>query len=128
MEKRPGETVYDVDTLFRLGVVAAMTDEQLLERFAADRNPTWNLLLKQLCAPWPMVLGVRRRRLRDLHAAEDAFQATFLVLAMKAATVRKRQSLGPWLHSVATRIARRAVLASRRRKEMPMPLESIVDP
>ena len=50
MEKRPGETVsHDVDTLFRLGVVAAMTDEQLLERFAADAEADRELLLKQLC-------------------------------------------------------------------------------
>ena len=75
-----------------------------------------------------MVLGVCRRLLRDHHTAEDAFQATFLVLAMKAATVRKRQSLGAWLHSVATRVGRRAARAGSRRKEMPMPLESVVDP
>ena len=130
MEKRPGETVsHDVDTLFRLGVVGAMTDEQLLERFAADAEAERELAFEAIVRRHgPMVLGVCRRLLRDHHAAEDAFQATFLVLAMKATTVRKRQSLGAWLHSVATRVARRAVRAGRRRKEIPMPSESVVDP
>src|SRR5262249_47754622 len=49
----------------------------------------------------PMVLGVCRRIVRDSHAAEDAFQVTFLVLARKAHAVRKRESVGPWLHGVA---------------------------
>ncbi len=66
----------------------------------------------------PMVWGVCRRAVADEHAAEDAFQATFLVLAMEAAAIRSRESLGPWLHGVAARIARRArVRAERRGRE-----------
>jgi RNA polymerase sigma factor (sigma-70 family) len=62
-----------------------------------------------------MVLGVCRRILRDPHAAEDAFQATFLLLVRKAGSVRKRGSVGPWLYGVAQRVAleARGVAAQR---------------
>ncbi len=56
----------------------------------------------------PMVLGVCRRVLRRGHDAEDALQATFLVLARKAGTIRDREILGCWLREVACRIAIRA--------------------
>ena len=62
-----------------------------------------------------MVLGVCRRAVRDEQAAEDAFQATFLVLAIKAGSIRRHESLGPWLHGVAARIARRARVRACRR-------------
>ena len=76
----------------------------------------------------PMVLGVCRRVLRGHHDAEDAFQATFMVLALQAGMVRKRKSLGPWLHGVAARIARRARLIDRRREEEPIPAEGLAAP
>src|SRR6516164_8747664 len=53
----------------------------------------------------PMVLGVCRGILRDPHAAEDAFQVTFLLLIRKAGSVRKRGSVGSWLYGVARRVA-----------------------
>jgi RNA polymerase sigma-70 factor (ECF subfamily) len=62
----------------------------------------------------PMVLGVCRRIVRDPHVAEDAFQATFLLLVRKARSVRKRASVGPWLYGVARRVALEARRAASR--------------
>ena len=67
-----------------------------------------------------MVLGVCRRIVGDLHTAEDAFQATFLVLALRAPAIRKQTSLCPWLHGVAARVSRRARALSNRRREQPL--------
>ena len=55
-----------------------------------------------------MVLKMCRQLLGDVHGAEDAFQATFLVLARRAAWVRDPERLGPWLYGVARRVAREA--------------------
>jgi DNA-directed RNA polymerase specialized sigma24 family protein len=49
----------------------------------------------------PMILGVCRRVFGDAHEAEDVFQATFLILALKAASLRRPEALACWLHGVA---------------------------
>jgi RNA polymerase sigma factor (sigma-70 family) len=92
-------------------------DRQLLERFTAGHDEAaFAALLKR---HGPMVHGVCRRVLRDAHDAEDAFQATFLVLASRAGTIGKADSVGGWLYQVAynTALKARASAAARRRRE-----------
>ncbi len=129
MDNRPADTVsHDLDALFRLGVVAAMSDEQLLEHFTAQSESAGEIAFEAIVRRHgPMVMGVCRRLLGNQHDAEDAFQATFIVLALRAGAVRKRQSLGPWLHGVAARICGRARLVSRRRREAELPAEALND-
>jgi RNA polymerase sigma factor (sigma-70 family) len=89
------------------------TDRHLLERFVTAQDEAAFAALVQRHGP--MVLGACRRLLRDAHEAEDAFQATFLVLVHKARSIGRPESLGPWLHGVACRAAARARQAARRR-------------
>lgn len=85
------------------------SDEQLIDQFLTgqkeDSESAFETLLKR---HGPMVLGVCRHVLRRDQDAEDAFQATFLVLARKAGTIHNREILGCWLYEVAYRTAIRA--------------------
>src|SRR5262249_24892693 len=90
------------------------TDGQLLQRFVTQGDEgAFAALLQQ---HGPLVLGVCRQVLGNEHDAEDAFQATFLVLARKAASIRKQQSVAAWLHRVAFNIARTARTSAARRQ------------
>jgi RNA polymerase sigma factor (sigma-70 family) len=91
----------------------ACTDRQLLELFVTRREETSFATLVRLHGP--MVLGVCRRILRHDQDTEDAFQATFLVLARKAGSIRKRESVSSWLHGVAYHVAQRLRAKETRR-------------
>jgi RNA polymerase sigma-70 factor (ECF subfamily) len=94
-----------------------LSDGELLHRFLAHREETAFSLLVQRHGR--MVLGVCLRVLGDEHNAEDAFQATFLVLAQRAGSIKRKGSVGAWLHTVARGIALRAKrrMAAQRQRE-----------
>src|SRR5437899_9459345 len=91
---------------------AGLTDGQLLEDYISRRDEA--ALAALVDRHGPMVLGVCRRVLGDAHDAEDAFQATFLVLVRKAASVVPRELVANWLYGVACRTARKARVARAR--------------
>jgi RNA polymerase sigma factor (sigma-70 family) len=103
-----------------------LTDGQLLARFvAAHDEASFAALVRR---HGPMVLGVCRRLLRNFHDAEDAFQATFLVLARKATSVLRREALVCWLHAVAYRTALRAAAVNARRRAVERQVEEMPHP
>jgi RNA polymerase sigma-70 factor (ECF subfamily) len=115
-----GDTLRWLDTLNHEGTFAKMSDglllEQFLERTGAATEVAFEVLVRR---HGPMVLSLCRRVLHDDHAAADAFQATFLVLARRASTIRNRDHIAPWLGRVTRRIARssRAEAARRAARE-----------
>jgi RNA polymerase sigma factor (sigma-70 family) len=91
-----------------------LPDHQLLERFA--RNQDGDAFAALLGRHGPMVLGVCRSVLREPHDAEDAFQATFLLLAQKAGSIHRREAVSAWLYRVAYHLAVRAKANAARRR------------
>jgi len=107
----------DFPTLYRLGVVGNLSDGQLLESFLAGKKETAEESFAALVdRHGPMVLRVCRQILGNPDDAQDAFQATFLVLVRRAGTVRKRDSVASWLYGIALRVARRARVDGARRQ------------
>src|SRR5919197_5092804 len=98
-------------------LVVQLPDDELLRRFAAGRDEEAFAAL--VWRHGQLVQDVCRRLLHNEHDAEDAFQATFLVLARNSASVRKQASVGSYLYGVTVRVARkaRAVAARRRHHE-----------
>jgi RNA polymerase sigma factor (sigma-70 family) len=89
------------------------SDRDLVTRFAQDRDES--AFADLMARHGPMVLAVCRRAVRDPHAADDAFQATFLVLAHKAGRVAWKESIGGWLFQVAHRVAKKVAAQAARR-------------
>ena len=110
----------NLHTLFQVGTAGGLTDGQLIERFLNQRDDGGDAAFRALVERHaPMVLRVCHDVVSDWHEAEDAAQATFIVLACKAGSIRKRDSAASWLFGVACRVAAqaKAKLARRRRHE-----------
>ncbi len=103
-----------IQRLFGRGTVSGLSQGQLLARFVGERDEiAFEAIVSQ---HGPMVLGICRRLLDDPHDVEDAFQATFLVLVRRAASLRDRDLLSNWLYGVALRVASRARRDRARRR------------
>jgi RNA polymerase sigma factor (sigma-70 family) len=118
MAASPSTTVFQhLCRLVATEHIGRLPDAELLDRFALHQEEAaFTALMRR---HGPLVLGVCRRVLPNWHDAEDAFQATFLVLARKARSVIKQESVGSWLYQVAYRTALRirARTAGRQRRE-----------
>ncbi len=119
---KSGGVARHLRTLIKVGAVGSLPDGQLLERFVArhgEAEAAEAAFAALVERHGPMVLGVCRRALADPRDAEDAFQATFLILVKKAGTVRVEDSLGRWLYGVASPSDRaaRAEVIRRHAKE-----------
>ena len=92
--------------LFEVGSFSGLTDGELLARFVSREEQSAELAFTAIVERHASkVLRICRAVVRNEHDAEDAFQATFLVLATKAGKLQARESLGPWLFAVARRVA-----------------------
>ncbi len=106
-----------IDVLFRVGTMSGLSDEQLLDRFTDRHDEVARAAFTTLVERHgPMVLRVCDRVLNNPHDAQDAFQATFLVLMRKVKSVRRRDSVAAWLYGVARRVSSHARAAEARRK------------
>src|ERR1700722_20012447 len=112
-----GEVTQHLRKMMLLREGAGRTDGQLLEDYISRRDEA--ALAALVRRHGPMVWGVCRRILRNYHDAEDAFQATCLVLVRKAASVLPRAMVANWLYGVArqTALKARATVAKRERRE-----------
>jgi RNA polymerase sigma factor (sigma-70 family) len=111
------EVLRHLNTLFHCGAAGQLGDAELLERFVTGRDEGAEAAFAALVERHGvMVLGVCRRVLGNRDEADDAFQATFLVLARKASAIARREQLASWLHGVARRAALDARARATRQK------------
>lgn len=109
-----GRLFREIRSLVGTGDDGGLPDGQLLDRFAQDRDETaFEVLVRRYGR---LVLGVCRRVLADPHTAEDAFQATFLILVHRAGAIDRRRPIADWLYTVAHRLACRAKANTGRRR------------
>jgi RNA polymerase sigma factor (sigma-70 family) len=108
--------MWEIQKLFGLGVMGAWTDSQLIDGFLSGQEESEAAFRVLIHRHGPMVLGVCRRVLGDEHAAEDAFQATFLVFVKKAGMLRDRGLLTNWLYGVAWKVSHKERARGQRRK------------
>src|SRR5436305_800817 len=109
MDRRPATSgLREIQTLHTVGTLGGLTDSQLLDRFLARGSDAEDAFAALVHRHGATVLGVCRRMLPASQDAEDAFQATFLVLARRAASIGRREQLGSWLYGVAVRTAKEA--------------------
>ncbi len=101
-----GNVLRQIQRLYSGGSAAGVSDAALLDRFASERDE--DAFAALVARHGAMVLAVCRGVLRDPVDVEDAFQATFLILARRVGSLRVQGSLGGWLHRVAHRVAVRA--------------------
>ena len=114
-----GAATRQLRTLFNLGAIGELTDGQLLERFSAGPREVAELAFAALVERHSSMVGrVCSALLADPHDAQDAAQATFLVLVRRARGLWVRDSLGPWLHRVASRVSMASRSASARRRRI----------
>jgi RNA polymerase sigma factor (sigma-70 family) len=125
---RLGDVLQHLRKLNARQSVGNVEDSLLLERFVNNQDEA--AFEELLGRHGPMVLDVCRRVLHDPAAVDDAFQATFLVLVRKAASIRKTELLANWLYGVAYRTAARARVdvVKRRARESAVPARQAVDP
>ncbi len=105
---------------------SGLSDGELVERFLARRDEAAFAALVRRHGP--MVLGVCRRLLGHAQDAEDAFQATFLVLVRRAGAIRRRESVGSWLYGVAYRTSLEARGAAARRRSVEHQVATLPEP
>src|SRR5262249_42917981 len=117
---QPSEVIRFIHRALSLPDEGEWTDGQLLENYLVSRDESALTILVQRHAA--MVWGVCRRTVRDCRDAEDAFQATFLILVKKATSIVPREMVANWLYGVARRTALKAreIAAKRRARERPI--------
>ncbi len=112
-----GAVLRPLRALLNAGPVSGLSDGQLLERFMGSDGEAAELAFAAIVdRHGPMVRRICRQMLGNLHDAQDAFQATFFILARKAHSVHTRDSVASWLHGVAYRVCLRARSATSRRR------------
>lgn len=127
-DERLATATRDLHTLFSAGAVGNLSDALLIERFQSGLADVAELAFATLVERHgTMVLSVCQAILKDRHDAEDAFQATFLVLARKARSIRKGEAVGSWLFGVARRVAAHARRLAARRRALDLRAASLID-